>query len=295
MKLFVTGGTGLIARRFIDTFPDYDVTVLTRSTANAQKILPQRITLVESLENFSNLDDFDAVINLAGEPIIDHRWTPSQKVNICESRWLLTQKLVELINAGNRPPQVFLSGSAVGVYGDQGDKVLDEQSKTIISDFTSDLCLYWEHLANQVHKATRCVNLRTGIVLDRSGGALAKMIIPYKLCLGGKLGSGMQYMPWIHIDDVVQALHYLLVNKAVEGAVNIVAPNSVRNTYFSKSLAASLKRVALIPVPKLLLKLLLGESSSLLLGSQRVIPKKLMENGFKFRYPELSDALADLV
>jgi uncharacterized protein (TIGR01777 family) len=295
MKLFVTGGTGLIARRFIDSFPDYDVTVLTRNIVKAQGILPRRITLVENMDKFSNLDGFDGVINLAGEPIIDHRWTLSQKIKICESRWLITQKLVELINAGNLPPKVFLSGSAIGIYGDQNDTVLDEESETVIPDFASDLCLHWEHLANQVNKATRCVNLRTGIVLDRSGGALAKMILPYKLFLGGKLGNGAQYMSWIHIDDMVQALNYLLLSEVVDGAVNLVAPNSVKNVDFSKSLAANLKRVAVLPVPKLFLKTMLGESSSLLLGSQRVTPKKLLDNGFKFRYPDLKVALADLV
>ena len=295
MKLLVTGGTGLIARRFIDIFPRYECTVLTRDLSRAKEILPQSVILIDSLDEYSNLDEFDGVINLAGEPIIDNRWTQVQKQKICESRWLITKKLVELINSGVNPPRVFLSGSAVGIYGDQGDILLNENSEVISPDFASELCLHWEYLANQVNKATRCVNLRTGIVLDRSGGALSKMLLPFKLCLGGRLGSGCQYMPWVHIDDAVHALDYLMTHEAIHGPVNLVAPKSVRNTDFSKALAKALKRVAIIPVPKLCLKIMLGESSLLLLGSQRVAPEKLIENGFVFRYPELNKALVDLV
>lgn len=295
MKLLMTGGTGLIARRFIDRFPEYDVTVLTRSIIGAQKLLPQRVSLIDSLDEFVNLDDFDGVVNLAGEPIIDHRWTLEQKAKIRESRWRLTQTLVSLINAGSKPPKVFLSGSAVGIYGDQGETVLDETSEAALTDFASDICFQWERFANQVNQPTRCVTLRTGIVLDRSGGALSKMMLPFKLCLGGRLGLGKQYMPWIHIDDMTSALNYLLTQEAVQGPVNLVAPNGVSNSEFTKTLGRVLKRVTIIPVPAWFLKLVLGEASILLLGSQHVVPKKLLEQGFVFRFPELNSALADLL
>lgn len=295
MKLLVTGGTGLIGRRFIERYTHHDYTVLTRDFRSAQKKLPQHVSLIDSLENFTNLDGFDGVINLAGEPIIDRRWTAQQKLRICESRWAITQALVDLINKGDNPPNVFLSGSAVGIYGDQGDTKLDEAFGLGRSDFASELCFHWEQLAQMANKRTRCATLRTGIVLDGSGGALSKMILPFKLCLGGPLGNGKQYMPWIHNVDVTRALEYLLVNQTTRGAVNLVAPGAVRNKEFSIALARTLKRIAVLPVPAFILKTILGESSILLLGSQNVVPKKLLESGFQFQYPQLNQALDEIL
>ena len=295
MKILVTGGTGLIGLAFIRQSQEHQFTVLVRSIEKAKRQLPTSVTLINSLESLTNLDDFDGVINLAGEPIIDKRWSKKQKECICESRWHTTQQLVTLFARSNNPPEIFLSGSAIGVYGNRVDETLTETSPVEKSDFASGLCLRWEALAKQVEPMSRVVLLRTGIVLTPTGGALAKMLLPFKLCLGGRIGDGLQYMSWIHLQDHINAMQYLLTESNVSGAVNLVAPQPQRNQFFTNTLAATLQRIAIIPVPKIILKLLLGESSSLLLGSQRVMPQVLLDNGFKFEFPSLNTALANLL
>lgn len=294
MKVLITGGTGLIGSAFIDSAKGYEITVLTRSIANAKSILPASVQCIDSLASLDNLDAFDAVINLAGEPIIGKRWSDQQKDNICQSRWQVTEQLVALFAKSTSPPKVFISGSAIGVYGDRGDESLTEVSSVTERDFSSMLCQRWENIAKQAEPYTRVVLLRTGIVLAAQGGALAKMLLPFKLCLGGRISTGQQYMAWIHYRDHIKAIHFLLKETGISGAVNLVAPNAEKNMVFSQALAKALGRIAIFPMPKKVLQVLLGESSILLLDSQKVRPQVLLNRGFVFEFNKLSPALMDL-
>lgn len=295
MELLITGGTGLIGSHFIARYSDYRFTVLTRSVFEARKRLPDRVKLISSLDVLSNLDDFDAVINLAGEPIIDKRWSGKQKTVIQQSRWEITQRLVDLFARSQHPPETFLSGSAIGIYGDRGDELLTEASVVGKNDFPTEICTRWEEIASQAEPYTRVILLRTGIVLTPEGGALARMLLPFKCCLGGRLGTGQQYMSWIHLQDYLDAMHFLLKATRLSGPVNLVAPKPEMNHLFVQMLAKTLHRVAVLPMPEKLLQLLLGESACLLLNSQRVIPQVLLESGYQFRFQELEAALINLL
>lgn len=296
MKILITGGTGLIGRAFMSHYGDYHYTLLSRNAGALKKAIVTNnpVVMISSLEQLDNLDDFDAVINLAGEPIIDKRWSVKQKKVICDSRWELTQKLVSLFEASKDAPSVFVNGSAIGVYGDRGDEVLHEDVPVKVHDFSSQLCLGWEDIAHKASPFTRVVLLRTGIFLASNGGALAKMVLPFKLCLGGRISHGQHYMSWVHGLDHIRAMHFVLNQKSIQGPVNLVAPNPQKNTDFTQDLAKALNRIAIFPMPKKALQIILGESSCLLLDSQRVVPKKLTDNGFEFKFPNLAQAFADL-
>ena len=297
MHILITGGTGLIGQAFIHQFPQYEFTVLTRSIkqyATLSSTPKTPITYIDSLDHLQHLDAFDAVINLAGEPIIRKRWSDQQKHIICQSRWHITQKIVSLFSRSTTPPSVFLSGSAIGIYGNRGDALLDEAYPITEDDFPTKVCLQWEQLARQAEPYTRVVLLRTGIVLAAHSGALAKMIMPFKCGLGGRIGHGQQFMSWIHYQDHIRAMDYLL-SHTISGAVNIVSPQPVINQSFSQFLANALHRPAVIPMPAYILKALLGESSCLLLDSQRVTPHLLLNHGFEFDFPELQSAFCDLL
>ena len=295
MNILITGGTGLIGSAFMRQFDDYQYTVLTRSVAQAKISLPANVQLLDSLENLQNLDAFDAVINLAGAPIIDKRWSEERKQEICDSRWQITEQLVDLFARSEQPPQVFLSGSAIGAYGNHGNEELTEETPVKEHDFPTRLCLRWEAIARRAEPYTRVVLLRTGIVLAPQGGALAKMLLPFKLCLGGRIGDGQQYMSWIHYQDHIHAMRYLLNTSSVSGPVNLVAPNPQTNSQFTQALAKALGRIAVLPIPKQVMQLLLGESACLLLDSQKVLPKKLLDSGFTFTFEHLAAALKDVV
>lgn len=295
MNILMTGGTGLIGTLFIKRFPTYEYTVLTRSIERAERVLPGSVCLISSLDVLENLDAFDAVINLAGEAIADKRWNDKQKQQLCDSRWKLTEKLISLFEKSNNPPAVFLSASAVGIYGNRGDKPLCEDTSIVVADFPSQLCFTWESIARKAEAYTRCVLLRTGVVLATEGGALKKMLLPFRCYLGARLGDGKQYMPWIHGHDQVNAMHFLLLNSLIHGPVNLVAPHQCTNKEFTETLASVLKRNAFLKIPARLLKLLMGESCCLLLDSQHISPNKLTRAGFEFSYPNLSSALRQLV
>jgi uncharacterized protein (TIGR01777 family) len=247
------------------------------------------------LQQLPNLDEFDAVINLAGEPIVGRRWTKAQKQAICSSRIDTTKTLVDLFAQSNSPPSVFLSGSAIGVYGDTGTEKTNETSPLIIdkNDFAQTLCQDWEHIANQAVN-TRVVNLRTGIVLG-NGGALSQMLPAFKLGLGGPLASGEQYMSWIHQDDIIQAVYFILEQSSITGAVNLVAPNPVTNLEFTKALGSACNRWTPFRVPKFVLNALLGESSQLLIDSQRIIPEQLINHEFQFIHNDIKSAFGNLI
>lgn len=295
MDILITGGSGLIGKALCNKLKqDHQLTVLTRQPQRAKARLGHNVRLVESLSQWQDLNDFDAVINLAGEPIADKRWSPSQKERICQSRWQITQTLVDLIKASSNPPKVLISGSAIGIYGRQDAQPIDETFTHFHHEFSHEVCEQWEAIANQASEQTRVCTLRTGIVLSHEGGALQKMLPPFKMGLGGKMASGYQYMSWIHIDDMVAAIRWLLSQDSLHGPFNLTSPHPVTNREFTRHLAMALRRPVLFPMPSVVLKLLFGEMSEILIYGQNVLPSKLLDSGFKFHYPELKHALPEI-
>ncbi len=295
MQVLLTGGTGLIGRHLIPPLIEtgHSITVVTRSPERARQLLDPRVTLWQSLDEHPTLDGFDAVINLAGEPIADKRWSATQKQRLCQSRWRITQRLVEMIHASNQPPAIFLSGSAVGFYGDTGDEVVTEED-TPHNAFTHELCAKWEAIALQAQSPhTRVCLLRTGVVLAPDGGMMSKLLPLFRLGLGGPLGDGHQYLSWIHIDDMVNAIIWLLDNP-LQGPFNMVAPYPVRNARFTQLLGEAVNRPAILRVPARVISLMMGESATLVLGGQNALPRRLEQSGFGFRWFQLEDALQNV-
>ncbi|MGK9172094.1 TIGR01777 family oxidoreductase [Yokenella regensburgei] len=296
MKILITGGTGLIGRFLIPRLQEagHSVTVVTRDPGKARHIPGASVALLTGLDELDNLNDFNAVINLAGEPIADRRWTDRQKQRLCESRWSITQKLVELIQASETPPSVLISGSAVGYYGDLGEVVVNEDEPPH-NEFTHKLCARWEQIACGAQSdSTRVCLLRTGVVFAPQGGILGKMLPLFRLGLGGPVGNGRQYMAWIHIDDMANGIIWLL-NNDLRGPFNMVSPYPVRNEQFAHALGHVLKRPALLRAPATAVRLMMGESSVLVLGGQRALPKRLEASGFAFRWFDLEEALQNVV
>ncbi|AUI85613.1 TIGR01777 family protein [Vibrio azureus] len=300
MKILLTGGTGFIGSELLKLLTTHQVMLLTRNPAKAKQRLQHtdvgNIEYLDNLDGLQDLNHVDAIINLAGEPIADKRWNQKQKERICQSRWSITERIVALIHASTEPPTVFISGSAVGYYGDQQAHPFDECLHVHSNVFTHTVCEKWEQIAKRAaSNQTRVCILRTGVVLGQQGGALAKMLLPYKLGLGGPIGRGNQYMPWIHILDMVRAIMYLLDTPHANGEFNLCAPHPVSNRRFSRALAKTLKRPHILYTPKWVMKLAMGESSCLLFDSLRAKPKKLTELGFKFSYSRVEPALKHLL
>ena len=241
------------------------------------------------------IDGAFAAINLCGESIADRRWTASQKAKLRASRIVTTRAVVDAISRAAVRPKVLLNASAIGYYGDRGNDAVDENSSGG-HGFLADLCEEWEKEALRAESfGVRVVLLRTGIVLARGGGALAKMLPPFRFFIGGPLGAGRQVMSWIHLEDEVRAIEFALEKPALKGPVNLTAPNPASMNEFAAALGKRLHKPSFFRVPGFALKILLGEMSEMLLGGQRVLPKKLEDAGFHFRFPRLDDALKDLV
>jgi uncharacterized protein (TIGR01777 family) len=297
MNYLISGGTGLIGHNLITALANEGnrITVLTRNKYKAKKLLGSNIKLIEHL-SIDDIENQNTIINLAGEPIADRRWTDSQKKKICQSRWDITKKLAELINLAKNPPSLFISGSAIGIYGRQADTPIDESFTQFHQEFTHEVCSRWEALALEAKSdVTRVVILRTGIVLDPESGALAKMLLPFKLGLGGKICNGQQIMSWIHIDDMISAILHIKDTPTIKGAINITANNPVTNADFSQNLAKVLQRPFFFTTPAVLLKIVFGEMADLLLFGQNVVPRKLINSGFNFKYPTIDNALKNLL
>ena len=305
MKILMAGATGLIGQAFIKHYSHvHTFHVVSRSADKVNHAfhheIQQGVLEKVDLTLLNDLNAYDAVINLAGEAIVDKRWSDKQKQRICHSRWDITERIVELIKASSEPPEVLLSGSAIGIYGRQADtsqsiQPIDEQFSDYHEEFAREICQRWESIALQAQsELTRVCLLRTGIVLSATGGALGKMKVPFSLGLGGPVSSGQQIMSWIHIDDMIQAMAHVLVSPALQGPINFTAPNPVSNAVFSKAYANSLHRPCLFTVPKLALKILMGESADLLLTGQHVVPKALLEHGYTFSHVEIDEALISL-
>lgn len=297
MRILLTGGTGLIGRSLCARWArqGHELIVWSRR--------PQRVAAlcagargIASLRELEGEAPLDAVVNLAGAPIADRPWTAARRELLWRSRVGLTRELVAWLGEQPHKPEVLLSGSAVGWYGDRGDEVLDETSPPGASDFGARLCMAWEQEAERAREhGLRVVLLRTAPVLSPTGGMLARLRLPFSMGLGGRLGSGRQWMPWIHLDDEVALIDHLLHTRDSSGAYNACAPQQVRNAEFTRSLAHALHRPAVLPAPGWALRLALGEMSVLLLGGQRLVPRRTLEAGFVFAYPTLEAALANLL
>lgn len=296
-RILITGGTGFIGQSLCQTLTGsgHALTILSRQPDANVRALCGRVEPVGDLEQLRGRDGFDAVINLAGEGIADKRWSQARKQELRDSRIALTGQLVDVVRSWDSLPSVLASGSAVGFYGDQGSQRVTEDTLPH-DEFTHRMCSDWEQEALKLEAdGVRVCLSRTGIVAGPGGGFLQRMLLPFKLGLGGRLGSGEQYMPWVHRDDVVSALVWMVQTETARGAYNVVSPNPVTNRQFTKCLAGVLGRPAIFPAPAPVLKLALGEMSRLLLTGQNAVPERLSAEGFSFRFPDLSPALADAV
>lgn len=294
-NILLTGGTGFLGSALVDLWlqQGHKLTVLTRNPAKVALKSADQLVLIDNLSVAEN-SRFDAIVNLAGAPIFASRWTAKRKQIIRDSRIKLTQQLVNLIAVLPEKPSVFISGSAIGIYGNQADLILTENSPSI-PDFSQQLCADWEAAASFVEAlGIRLCIIRTGLVLARHAGILHNMLPAFQLGLGGKLGNGQQWMSWIHLQDWLLMVDSLLHNPDCHGVYNLTAPQAVTNQQFSQLLAVQLHRPQLMPLPAWFLKLMLGEMSALLLGSQRVSPDRFLTDGYQFQFPELQLAFQQI-
>jgi uncharacterized protein (TIGR01777 family) len=268
--------------------------VWSRKPEKVAKICGAQVRGIARLEDLGE-EPVDAIINLAGAPIADRPWTHRRKALLWSSRIKLTETLLAWLETRAQKPALLISGSAIGWYGDGGERELTEDSPPVIDDFASQLCIAWEETALRAEaQGIRVVLVRTGLVLSAEGGFLSRLLLPFKLALGGPLGNGRQWMPWIHINDQIALIDFLLHRDQASGPYNACAPQPVRNREFAKTLGSVLHRPAFMPMPTLALKVGLGEMSLLLLGGQKALPARLLEAGFTFQFTDLRAALDDL-
>lgn len=294
-RILITGGTGFIggalcARLLAD---GWRVDVLTRDLARARRSLPDVVGAVGDCRELPAMPD--AIVNLAGENLGAGRWNAHRKREFLDSRVQVTEHVVDYIAGSETRPDVLVSGSAVGYYGARGDQEIDEDEPPG-DEFQSEVCLAWEEAATRASDyGVRVCILRSGLVLGVDGGPLKQMLLPFKLGLGGPLGGGRQWMPWIHRKDLLEAILFLIECRDCSGPYNAAAPRTVTNADFSKALGRALHRPAIAHVPGPLLRLAVGEMAHLLLTGQRVVPRRLRAAGFRFRFPDMDAALADIL
>ncbi|WP_162938219.1 TIGR01777 family oxidoreductase [Kiloniella sp. EL199] len=294
--VLITGATGFVGKSVVreQLLQGKIVLVLTRNRAKAENAFGVNVTIFDQLDDISASTKVDQIINLAGEAVIGLPWTRSRRERIRNSRVKITNALVTLIARLKTKPEVLISASAVGYYGDGGEKLLNETSKGQ-KIFISEFCQEWEAAALEAEKyGVRVSRLRFGIILGHNGGALPNLARPMRLGLGVIMGQGQQWMPWIHLKDVLGLINFGLRNSTISGVINATAPNTVRHKDFMKELGRTLKRKVIFSIPSFLLKRMLGDMSAIFLQGQNLTPSKAIEMGYEFFYPELSSALANL-
>ena len=296
MRILISGSHGLVGTALIKALEadGHEISRLVRHAPNSENEIewsPDRYSIA-----ISRIEGFDAVYHLAGESIASGRWNDERKRKIRESRTKGTKLLADALANLSAPPKTLISASAIGYYGDRGDELLTETSAPG-KDFLADLCVEWEQATEHARaKGVRVVNTRFGIILDKEGGALAKMLTPFRMGIGGRIGDGKQWMSWIALDDVIGALQFALSNETMNSAVNFVAPNPVRNAEFTKTLGKVISRPTLFPIPEFGVRLAFGEmADALLLSSQRVEAKQLIAAGYQFRFSKLEEALRNIL
>lgn len=302
MRVIITGGTGLIGRALTaDLLKDgHEVIVLSRRPDAYRDRMPAGVRLERwdghTPQGWEHLvEGTDAIVNLAGENIAAGRWTAARKRRIRESRVHAGEAVTAAVLAAREKPRVLVQASAVGYYGPRGDEEVDEDTPPG-DDFLARVGVEWEASTAPVEEqGVRRVIIRTGIVLTPEGGALARMLLPFRLGLGGPFGSGRQWFPWIHIADEVAAIRFLMENEGTRGPYNLTAPNPVRQREFARALGRVMRRPAFLPVPAPALRLLFGEMADALLTGQRAVPRRLSAAGYVFQFPELEPALRDLL
>lgn len=302
MHVVVAGGTGFIGRAVCRELlrAGHEVTVLTRDASRASGRVPQGVKVAQwSPEQSEELREVlsakDAVINLSGESVAAQRWTPEFKQKLVDSRVNSTRALVQGIRSAEPRPKVLVNAGAVGIYGNRGEEELTESSPPG-TGFLAELAIRWEQSADEARElGVRVVKLRIGIVLGEGGGALEKMLLPFRLFVGGPFGSGQQWFPWIHLDDVSGITLHALAHDTVDGAVNTVAPGIVRLGEFCKALGRVMRRPSWLPVPGFALRLVVGELGESMLWSQRVVPQAALQTGYAFRYPQVEQALRQVL
>lgn len=301
-QIIITGATGLIGKKLSKALSDRgdEITVFSRNTNTAKKKLPFLKSFVEwnyekPEEWKSHLDGKDAIVHLAGVNLFSKRWNKDFKKIIISSRQVSTNNLVSALAECHKKPEVFISASAVGYYGDGGEKILTEDSKKG-NDFLAEVCEDWERESrNAGNFGIRNVQVRTGIVLSPEDGALKEMLLPFKLFIGGPLGNGKQWFPWIHIEDIINIYIHAIDNENISGPVNAASPNIVRMKEFAKTLGKVLKRPSLFPVPEFVLRIVVGEVAETVVSGQRVSVDKLLNSGYDFEIENLEAAIKNLL
>lgn len=296
-QILITGGTGFIGTHLSEILmrDGHYLTIVTRSPEAHKSEEAKNQKFITWDELSSVMGSIDVVINMAGENLFGQRWTPEVKEKLYNSRIKTTRKLVDAIRASVSKPEVFISTSGVNYYGDSGNEVITEESKPG-DDFLANLCIDWEKEAEQAAElGVRVVIARFGIVLEKNGGVIEKMKLPFKLFVGGPVGSGDQYMPWIHMEDLCSILVYAMENEHLEGPLNACSPEPVTMNEFADALGEVMNRPSFFRVPEFVLDILLGEAAVPVTGSLRVQPKVLQKSGFEFEYEDVGTALADIM
>ncbi|OCT11928.1 TIGR01777 family protein [Paenibacillus pectinilyticus] len=294
MKIAITGGSGFIGRRLITYWLGQGHELINISRSSTKNIPGVRtVTWDELQSNPNQLGGLHAIVNLAGESI-SQRWTAAAKKRILKSRLSAAERVAQLVAHLDPKPQVVVNASGMSIYGTSETATFDEQSPHRATDFLAEVVEEWEQAADLI-RGPRIVKVRVGLVLDRKEGAFPKMALPYKLGVGGTVGSGRQWLSWIHIEDMVRLIDFCVQNEAIVGPVNATAPHPVTNKEFGRVLAKTMRRPNLFPVPAFMLKLIFGELAVLLLEGQKVIPRVLQQHGFTFRFTTIEGALADIL
>lgn len=297
MRVAVTGGTGFVGKALVKALLSRkdEVIIISRSGrrqgSESAKGL-HYVTWTELAQNPAKLEGVHAIINLAGESI-NQRWTDAAKKRILESRLTATARIARTVQELNHKPEVVINASGISAYGSSLTETFDESSATAVTDFLSEVVKQWEKAADAI-KVERLIKLRVGVVLNKQGGAFPLMALPHRLFGGGRIGSGQQWLAWIHLEDIVRLILFCLDNRNIQGPINASAPEPVTNDTFGRSLGRAIHRPHWFPLPAFLMKAVVGEMSTLLLDGQRAVPRKALEHGFTFHYPDIESALQEI-